>query len=98
VDKLGHGTKLSVPVSHHFLSSDAVSEMLSARFISTPVLSISVNGKVVPLHEHPGVVDQSELIVDGVMDFPDFARHSEELKCNSKRGCYEQGQTIHTAV
>lgn len=66
MDKLGHGTKLSVPVAHNFLSSDAVSEMLSARFISTPDFSISVNGKVVPLHEHPGVVDQAELIVDDV--------------------------------
>jgi serine/threonine protein kinase len=33
-----------------------------------------------------------------IVDFPDFARHSKELKCNSKRGSYEQRETIHTAV
>jgi hypothetical protein len=32
------------------------------------------------------------------MDFPGFARHSKELKCNSKRGSNEQGKTIYTAV
>jgi cytochrome c553 len=35
---------------------------------------------------------------DGTLDFPGFARHSKELKCNSKRGSNEQGKTIYTAV
>jgi len=63
VDKPGHGTRLSVPVAQHFQSGDVVSEILSARFISTPDFSISVNGNTVPLHEHPGVIDQAELVV-----------------------------------
>ncbi len=66
MDKPGHGTKLSVPVAQNFLPSGAISEMLSARFISTPDFSISVNGKVVPLHEHPGVVDQTKLMVGDI--------------------------------
>lgn len=61
--KPGHGTQLSVPVISHLVSDEAISEMLSARFISTPDFSISVNGKTVPLHEHPGVVDQAELAI-----------------------------------
>ncbi|MCB1668022.1 MAG: ATP-binding protein [Pseudomonadales bacterium] len=61
--KAGHGTRLSVPVFHHLISGESISEMLSARFISTSDFSISVNGRTVPLHEHPGVVDQAELTV-----------------------------------
>ncbi len=64
--KTGHGTRLSVAVSQHFVSDEKIAETLAARFISTPDFSISVNGKSIPLHEHPGVVDQAELTVAGI--------------------------------
>jgi hypothetical protein len=32
------------------------------------------------------------------LDFPDFARHFKELKCNSNRGVYEQRQALYRRV
>jgi hypothetical protein len=64
--KTGHGTRLSVIVTQHFVSDQTIAEILSARFISTPDFCISINGKSIPLHEHPGVVQQTELTVAGV--------------------------------
>ena len=58
--------------------------------------SYSIAGEIYA--EFPDHIKADEKYVFYSLDFPDFARHSEELKCNSKRGCYEQGQTIHTAV
>jgi len=38
--------------------------MLSARFISAPDFSISVNGNTVPLQEHPGIVDSRTITIE----------------------------------
>jgi hypothetical protein len=32
------------------------------------------------------------------LDFPGFARHLKELKCNSKRGDYEQRQAVSRRI
>lgn len=64
--KLGQGTTLKVEVLKHLPSPDYVSEVISARFISTPDFHVSVNGKILHLHEHPGVIETKEIEEDGL--------------------------------
>jgi signal transduction histidine kinase len=66
VKKAGQGTKLKVDVFKHLPSPDYISEVISARFISTPDFHVSVNGKVLHLHEHPGVIDTHEIKDNGL--------------------------------
>ncbi len=59
------------------------------------------NEKYVEFHIDPLMKNVLKLFAshfDGGMDFPDFARHLKELKCNSTRGVYEQRQTIYRRV
>lgn len=64
--KAGQGTKLKVEVLKHLPSADYISEVISARFISTPDFHVSVNGKILHLHEHPGVIDTNEINENGL--------------------------------
>lgn len=59
--KEGHGTKLSVNVIRHLPSPTHIAEIISARFIATPDFTVSVNGRVLQLHQHPGIVDSCEI-------------------------------------
>ncbi len=65
-NKEGHGTKLSVIVARHLPSPSQIAEIISARFIATPDFTVSVNGHVLQLHQHPGVVDFCEIECDGL--------------------------------
>lgn len=65
-NKDGHGTKLSVKVIRHLPSPTHIAEIISARFIATPDFTVSVNGQVLQLHQHPGVVDSCEIECEGL--------------------------------
>jgi hypothetical protein len=65
VKKVGQGTKLKVVVMKHLPSEDYIAEIISARFISTPDFKVSVNGKVLHLHEHPGIIETHFIEDDG---------------------------------
>jgi len=62
----GNGTKLKVIVERNLPVEEEISEIISARFISTPDFKVSVNGKVLHLHEHPGIVDSQSIEVGGI--------------------------------
>lgn len=57
----GNGTRLIVSVSRNLPSADTIAEIISARFIATPDFSVSVNGKTLQLHEHPGLIDTTTI-------------------------------------
>ncbi len=57
----GHGTRLTVKVARHLPDADELANVLSARFLHDPAFKVMVNGKVIPLEDHVGVVDQVKL-------------------------------------
>ncbi|WP_375752893.1 ATP-binding protein [Vibrio sp. HN007] len=61
----GHGTKLLVSVERNLPTPAYIAEVISARFIATPDFTVSVNGQVLALHQHPGLVDTCEVDCEG---------------------------------
>ena len=61
----GHGTYLGVRVTKNLSSVDVIRETLSYRFFSMPDFEIRVNGENIKLSEHPGVVDEQQIKVNG---------------------------------
>ena len=59
----GHGTRLIAHVMRHLPQVDKIREVLSVRFLHDPKFEVIVNGKSVPLTDHPGLIDQTELLV-----------------------------------
>jgi hypothetical protein len=60
------GTKLSVVVDKNLPSPTYISQVISARFIATPDFRISVNGEILELEDHPGIVDSCVIECDGM--------------------------------
>jgi hypothetical protein len=55
--------------------------------------------RVVPqVTGRPGYHPATLLKIYVYVDFPYFARHFKELKCNSNRGVYEQRQALYRRV
>lgn len=59
----GHGTRLIAEVVRHLPQVDIIRELLSVRFLHDPQFEVFVNGKSVPLTDHPGLLDQTTLQV-----------------------------------
>lgn len=59
----GHGTRLIAEVVRHLPQVDTIRELLSVRFLHDPQFEVFVNGKSVPLTDHPGLLDQTTLQV-----------------------------------
>lgn len=55
----GHGTRLVTTVKRHLPDADRIRDVLSARFLHDPKFTVFVNGKSVPLSDHPGLIDQT---------------------------------------
>jgi len=60
------GTKLSVVVDKNLPSPTYISQVISARFIATPDFKISVNGEILELEDHPGIVDSCIIECDSM--------------------------------
>lgn len=56
-----HGTRLEVIVAKNLPNPDKILNIISARFLHDPAFTVSINRKIVPLEEHAGLVDSSEL-------------------------------------
>ena len=48
------------------LSQKKILEVISARFLHDPSFQIKINGKIVPLEDHQGLIDSSEVEFDGI--------------------------------
>ncbi|BBA71029.1 ATP-binding protein [Geobacter sulfurreducens] len=59
----GHGTLLQATVQRHLPDADRIRDVLSARFLHDPNFTVFVNGKSVPLSDHPGLIDQTSIEV-----------------------------------
>ena len=58
---VGHGTKLEVVAERNLPKPDRVLDVLSARFMHDPSFKVLINGKSIPLEEHKGLLDSTEI-------------------------------------
>jgi len=61
-----HGTRLTVTVKRNLPNPETILSVISARFLHDPQFSVEINGKSVPLEEHSGLIDASELKMEGI--------------------------------
>lgn len=59
-DKDGHGTKIHTYVTRHLPDANAMTDILSARFLYDPKFSVKINGNQLDLSNHKGVVFSKE--------------------------------------
>ena len=60
--KDGHGTKISAFVDRHLPDANAMTDILSARFMYDPKFVVKINGKNIDLSQHKGVIYDKEFI------------------------------------
>ena len=60
-----HGTMLAVVVEHHLPTLDMIMDIISARFLHDPEFKILVNGQSVTLENHSGLIESTEIKIDG---------------------------------
>jgi len=62
-EEVGHGTRLVTTPDRNIPQVSRIRELLSGRFLHDPQFSVYVNGETVPLGQHEGLIEQSELRV-----------------------------------
>lgn len=60
------GTRLEVIVTKNLPKPEKILEIISARFLHDPNFVISINKQTVPLEEHSGLIDSTEIKVDDI--------------------------------
>lgn len=60
------GTRLEVIVTKNLPKPEKILEIISARFLHDPNFIISINKQTVPLEEHSGLIDSTEIKVDDI--------------------------------
>lgn len=60
------GTRLEVMVTKNLPKPEKILEIISARFLHDPNFVISINKQTVPLEEHLGLIDSTEIKVDDI--------------------------------
>jgi hypothetical protein len=62
----GHGTRLAVVVTRNLPKPEKILGVLSARFLHDPQFILRINGESVPLEEHSGLIDTTEVTINGI--------------------------------
>ncbi|BFM11200.1 hypothetical protein R50072_13530 [Simiduia litorea] len=60
-DKVGHGTIVKVLAKKNLISTEELTDIISARFLFNPEFKVYINGKLITLAEHPGIVKTAEI-------------------------------------
>lgn len=66
INKEGHGTKLSTFVNQDLPDIEVCKHVLSARYLYDPEFEISINGDVIALEKHKGLINKEEIIIDNI--------------------------------
>jgi hypothetical protein len=82
----GHGTLLQATVQRHLPDADRIRDVLSARFLHDPNFTVFVNGKTVPLSDHPGLIDQTSIDVSGIKLDAMFIDSSKAARTIQRQG------------
>lgn len=57
-EKSGHGTKIKIIAKRNLVSESVLSDIISARFLFNPEFKVYLNGKLISLAEHPGIIKE----------------------------------------
>ena len=63
-NKQGHGTKISAYIQRHLPAAEAMTDIISARFLYDPKFIVQINGKHVDLLDHKGLYGQKEILLE----------------------------------
>ena len=64
IEKQGHGTKISAYLNRRLPDADAMTEIISARFLYDPKFMVSINGKTVDLLNCKGIYEQKDILLE----------------------------------
>lgn len=81
-----HGTRLEVTVTKNLPKPEKILEVISARFLHDPNFKVSINNQTVPLEEHTGLIDSSELNVDGISLMAHFIDSQKSARTTLHQG------------
>jgi hypothetical protein len=81
-----HGTRLEVVVMKNLPKPEKILEIISARFLHDPNFLISINGQSVPLEQHSGLIDTTEIKVD---DSITLTAHFIDSQKSSRKTIYQ---------
>lgn len=63
-EKDGHGTRISTTVEQHLPGAAEMTDILSARFMFDPNFTVSINGNVLDLSTHKGLIYEDDFVTD----------------------------------
>lgn len=85
MEKIGHGTKLYTFVTRHLPDADAMTDILSARFLYDPNFSVKINDKKIDLSEHKGVVFTKDFVTSANAKLSMICIDSEKTAAKSQQ-------------
>lgn len=62
--RTGHGTKIKTFVQRHLPDANAMTDILSARFLYDPKFIVQINGRKIDLLQHKGIIFQKDITTD----------------------------------
>lgn len=60
-EKSGHGTRVKIIAERNLIPIEELTEIISARYLFNPEFNVYINGKLITLSEHPGIVKETEI-------------------------------------
>lgn len=84
-ERAGHGTKIRTFVQRHLPDANAMTDILSARFLYDPKFVVKINGRKIDLSQHKGVVFQKEFTTDAKATLSMIVIDSEKTAAKSQQ-------------
>lgn len=84
-EREGHGTKIRTFVQRHLPDANAMTDILSARFLYDPKFVVKINGRKIDLSQHKGVVYQKEFTTDAKAKLSMIVIDSEKTAAKSQQ-------------
>lgn len=84
-ERAGHGTKIRTFVQRHLPDANAMTDILSARFLYDPKFVVKINSRKIDLSQHKGVVFQKEFTTDAKATLSMIVIDSEKTAAKSQQ-------------
>lgn len=84
-EKSGHGTKLYTFVDRHLPDANAMTDILSARFLYDPNFLVKINDRKIDLSEHKGVVFTKNFVTSAKANLTMICIDSEKTAAKSQQ-------------
>lgn len=84
-EKSGHGTKLYTFVDRHLPDANAMTDILSARFLYDPNFLVKINDRKIDLSEHKGVVFTKDFVTSAKANLTMICIDSEKTAAKSQQ-------------